>query len=528
MIKFAAVLKDHAVLQREKKVILWGTTDQKEVWIELKDASDVIVCKVEAAVSEGRFEVSLPPVSAGGPYSITASAKSEKNIIDDIYFGEVWLAGGQSNMELELQNSDRGAEEVKNANDPLVRFYYTQKVSWVGEELFEAEERSCWQLCEPGVPAAWSAVAYYFAKDLAKKLGVMVGIIGCNWGGTSASCWVDRDSLAENDKLKTYVEAYDKATEDQDPVKYDQEWQEYLEYQSGFDKRLGEYYSTYPNPNWDEAIKICGENRYPGPMGPKNFTRPCGLYESMLRRVVPYTLAGFIYYQGEEDDNRPYIYRDLMETLIRVWRRDFKGENLPFILTQLPVFVNEGEDDFKNWPFIREAQADVTKSVPDTWMAVILDKGEFHNIHPTDKKTVGDRLAEIALSKVYDMGDESGVFAPEYSGFRIEDGKIYISFEHCKGGLKASQDEPEDTAEWGFEIAGDDNIYEAATVEIKDNGEVILSSPKIESPAKARYFWKNYAPVYIFGQNGLPLAPFRTDRNDGAIALGSRQGELKI
>ena len=527
MIGFSKILKDHAVLQREKRVLIWGTTDRTEVYVELFDSEGVSVSGVKADANGGRFEVQLPPMSAGGPYSVKASDGTDETIINDIYFGEVWLAGGQSNMELELQNSKDGKAEVEKAYDPNIRFYYTPKVATVGKELDKAEEESGWQLCEPGVPAAWSAVAYYFAKKLSAELNVMVGIIGCNWGGTSASCWVDRDSLANDRTLKVYTDAYDKATEGLDPEEYRIEWEEYQRYQSDFDKRVGEYYSTYPNPTWDEAIKIFGENRYPGPMGPLNFTRPGGLYESMISRVAPYTLAGFIFYQGEEDDNRPYIYRDLLKTLISVWRRDFRDKDLPFILTQLPVFVNEGEDDFQNWPFIREAQADVASGVPNTGMAVILETGEFHNIHPLDKKTVGDRLSNIALSMVYELVDKDTASGPRYSGSEVHGDSFVITLSGCGDGLKLSDDAPADSTKWNFEIAGDDNVYYPARADISVSGKVTLTSDKVKSPAKARYFWKNFAPVYLFGSNGIPLSPFRTDRKDGAVAYGSRQGELK-
>ena len=527
MLKFAAIFKDHAVLQREKETCIWGNSDGTTVTVELLDTNGGTVQKTETKVTDGRFEAKLPAMRAGGPFSLKVDDGTDITIINDIYFGEVWLAGGQSNMELELQNSRNGREEVEKSDDKNIRFYYTQKVSFVGKELEEAEEVSCWQLCKPGETAAWSAVGYYFAKKLAAELDVMIGIIGCNWGGTSASCWVDRQSLESDPVLKTYTDSYDEAAAGVDIETFRPVWEEYQTYQAAFDKRVGEYYSTHENPTWAEALKLCGESRYPGPMGPMNFTRPNGLYESMLMRVAPYTLAGFIFYQGEEDDNRAYIYDRLLETLIKVWRRDFRDENLPFILTQLPVFVNEGEEDFMNWPFIREAQSTVASKVPNTYMAVTLELGEFQNIHPTDKKSVGDRLSELALFNVYGRKAGREPFAPEYESHEIKDGKVYIRFAHCPDGLTLSDGAPANTSELGFEIAGDDNVYHKAGVELSPDGGVVLSSPEVKDPAKARYFWKNFAPVYLFGHNGLPLAPFRTDRNDGAVALGSRQGELK-
>lgn len=421
-------------------------------------------------------------------------------------------------MELELQNSQNGSEVVVGIHNDKVRYYYTPKVSWVGEELFEAERESSWELCTPQTAGRWSAVAYYFADRLSEELGVTVGVIGCNWGGTSASCWVSREALEGIKEIEKYITDYDAIVENQDLEEYIREWEEYLVYQAEFDKNVGHYYETAENPTWDEALELCGECKYPGPMGPHTPTRPCGLYESMLQRVCPYTLAGFIYYQGEEDDHRPYSYYTLLSALVRQWRIDWQDDTLPFMLVQLPMFRNgDAEPDFQNWPFVREAQMRLYQTVKNTGIAVILDKGEFGNIHPIEKDSVGQRLALQALYQVYDKRSEEEVFGPLYRSYRVADGAMIFSFQYA-GGMHCTAEVLE-----GFELAGSNRMYHKAEAVLQGE-EIVVTCDAVKEPVYGRFCWTNYCPVTLFGANGIPAAPFRTHRGDGAIATGSRNG----
>ena len=373
MLKMPAVFSSSMVLQRSKNIAVWGESDSVSVTVSLNG------CTVETNVHDGRWSLSLPPFKAGGPYSMSVTNGSDVINFDDIMIGEVWLAGGQSNMELELKDCRDGSSIVQGASDNgtgcNVRFYYTPKVAWKGEELYQAESGSSWDKFTSGKCGRWSAVGYHFASKLSEKLGVTVGIIGCNWGGTSASCWMSRDFLGQQACLYSYLKEYDDIVAKQDEAEYLKEWEEYLIYQAEFDKNVGNYYATSPNPTWDEAIRLFGENKYPGPVGPRNEHRPCGLYETMVSRIAPYTLAGFLYYQGEEDDHKPYTYYELLSTLVKQWRHDWKDDTLPFMLVQLPIFQGEGEPDYQNWPFIREAQMRLYNTVKNTGIAVILEYG---------------------------------------------------------------------------------------------------------------------------------------------------------
>lgn len=518
MLTTAAIFSDYMVLQRNKRIAVWGSSDAPSVSICLH-GQEQEVC-VEQDVADGKWYAELPPQEAGGPYRLEITSGKDWITFEDVMIGEVWLAGGQSNMEFELQNCKGGGQIVKNATPGSVRFYYTPKVAWLGEELAEAERTSAWELFTPEACAKWSAVGYFFAERIAKELGVTVGIIGCNWGGTSASCWMGRKALEEYKSLSSYLEEYDKATDGQDEETYLKEYQAYVEYQARFDRQVGEYYKTNPDANWDEAIALFGENQYPGPMGPRNFTRPCGLYETMLQRVMPYTLAGFLYYQAEEDDHKPRIYDTLLTALIRQWRKDWKDDALPFLIVQLPVFRNEGEDDYQNWAFLREAQMRVFQTVRNTGIAVTLELGEDRNIHPLDKKPVGERLALQALYSVYRKIKEKEAFGPIYRDYHIEDDRLVTEFDHAEDGIVFESED-----DLGFELAGADRHYYQAKA-YADGYKIVLSAAEVPKPVSARYCWTNYRKVAVFGSNHLPMAPFRTDKADGAVAYGSRQGRI--
>ena len=367
-------------------------------------------------VKDSKFSIVLPPIEKGGPYTLRIVAgdelkddkvsEEEVKEINDVISGEVWVACGQSNMEFELQNTYDGQNIVKNLSNDRVRFFYVPKMAYECEELDKQKKNAEWNIMnsqkdDPAKIGRISAVAYYFADKISRELDVCVGIINANWGGTHAYCWMGREALESNANTAYFMKEYDDIVKDQDPDEYDKEYEDYLVYQAGFDKRCGEYYATHEHPSWDECIELCGENKYPGPIGPKAFVRPTGLYEVMLKQFIPYTCKGFIYYQGEEDDQTPEKYYDLMTTLIRQWRDDWKDDEMPVYLVQLPMFKNESDADCKNWPLIREAQERVAKTIKNVEAAIITDMGVINDIHPTHKEKVGERLALKALMNTY-------------------------------------------------------------------------------------------------------------------------------
>ena len=504
MFKTAAVFSDNMVLQREKNISVWGEADNgAAVTAELNGK------KAECTANDGKWSLILPPMPAGGPYElhIVCRTDSEESVIfRNVMIGEVWLCGGQSNMELELQNAKNGkAVLAELTNDMPVRFYYTNKVGTV-KAAEEAERDSCWGMCDSEGSKAWSAVGFFFARKLAKELGVTVGLIGCNWGGTSGSAWVDRKTLDINKELNSYLEEYDKAIEGKSVQEQEKEYADYLDYDKAWNEKSQEVYKKEPDASWDKVQELCGENKWPGPINCVNPYRPAGLFETMLSRVCPYTLRGFLYYQGESDDHKPNTYYTLLTSLISLWRNIWNDEKLPFIIVQLPMFKYKNDPDYKHWCLIREAQMRAFQTVKNTGIAVITDCGELDNIHPTDKLPVGERLCLQAQKLAYGMNVKA--FGPIYSSYEYINGGIKLSFEYAENGFNVKDEEP-----IGFEIAGEDKKFYPAKAEITGN-TIFISSEKVSAPVYARYCWVNYGEVNIYNETGIPLAPFRTHRND--------------
>lgn len=494
----AAVFSDNMVLQRNKNVRIFGTCGaEKSIRVSVPELEKESV----AAVRDGRWEAVLPPMPACEKCSVVIASESGQIVFSNVAVGEVWLAGGQSNMEFELRNEKHGRQALAECAGENVRFYYTPKCEMNDAHLLEEEAKSGWAVPSAENAGCWSAVGYYFARELSRRLGVTVGIIGCNWGGTSASAWMDRSFLETDSRLRPYIDEYDKACEGRSAEQMIAEYDEYTAYHSAWEKRMQKCYEEDPGIKWDRVIEICGENRYPGPMGCKNPMRPCGLYETMVSRVCPYTLAGFIYYQGESDDHRPDAYYYLMRALIGNWRRDWHDDELPFIFVQLPMFRYEADADLKNWAKLREAQMKIYKTVKNTGIAVALDCGEFNNIHPTDKTQVAHRLYLQAMYHVYGDRDEMAAFPPLYRDFEVCGDTVTLYFSCCDGfEVRGELD--------GFEIAGADGEFIPAHAEICGN-TVRISSSDVQMPLSVRFSWTNYAEVTLFGRNGLPVPPFR-------------------
>ena len=511
MLQAAAIFSDNMVLQRNKKIRVFGTADSgSRITVSLLNQTQETWCR------NGKWMVYLPELEPAEGAEMKISDGRETVCFTNIAVGEVWLAGGQSNMELELQNADGGADILKNGlkdNNILskIRFYYTPKIAYEGEMLYAEERKSHWELFDETNAARWSAVGFFFAKELAEKFhdrkeDVTIGIIGCNWGGTSASAWMSREALLEQEATRSYVEEYENSQwvrkSRQEQI---QDYEDYLVYHADWEKRAAEIYKEEPMMPFDKVQEIVGPCKYPGPMNCANFTRPGGLYESMLKRIIPYTLRGFIYYQGESDEHKPESYYSLFTRMIRQWREDFEDETLPFLLVQLPMHRYQHDPDTRSWCIIREAQMKAYHEVKNTGIAVIIDCGQFHEIHPKNKKPVGHRLALQALWQTYHLLSEEEAFGPVYQDFLYRNGGMEISFRYARNGFSVKGELS------GFEIAGaDEKFYPAKAVVLSDRNTVFLCSEEVKQPVMARYLWTNYGEVTLFGANGLPAAPFRT------------------
>lgn len=499
--KTAAIFSSNMVLQREKPVLIFGEGKNGDI---VKAEIDGITAS--AKVRGEKWQLQLPPHKAGSGYTLKVSCGDCEKVFTNVVYGEVWLAGGQSNMELELQNCAE-KEALTTDKDPDVRFYYTPKKSFKEKDFLECEEKSGWTEFSAENAKCWSAVGYFFAREVSEKLGVTVGLIGCNWGGSSASCWMSRESLEKDSDTNEYLMDIKRHAEGKTPVEIEAEWEKYWSDIAEWNRKVGEFYQNNPFGTWEECLGYAGPMLYPGPPSEFNPMSATVLYRSMIQRVCPYTLKGFIYYQGESDDQRPKTYYKLFSGLIGLWRKDWGDDSLPFLFVQLPMHRYKADPDFKNWCHIREAQMKVYNTVKNTGIAVALDKGQFDEIHPTHKLPIGHRLALQALYGVYGLDNlEEEAFGPMYKDCLYGENEIELRFDHCRG-FKIDG-EPK-----GFEIAGEDKEFKSAEVKIEGD-RILVSSSEVREPLYVRYNWTNYAEVTVFGENGLPLAPFRTSVND--------------
>lgn len=498
----APVFSSNMVLQRDREIAVFGTgTDGTVLTVTLGSGSG------SCAVNRGRWRVNLPPMPAGGPFTMTISDGSECKVFENILIGEVWLAGGQSNMELELQNCKNGKRELAGSFNSQIRFYSVPKCGWDDETLRQAEAESSWKVCGPDTAAALSAVAYFCARKLREELKIPVGIIVCCWGGTSISCWMSREQLARSKAGQRYLDDYAALAGDKTDAQYDAEMESYFQEYNDWNARVEAMRAQDPSVTWEVLNVACGVCPWPQPAGRKSPYRPGGLYETMVRRVVPYTIRGFLYYQGEEDEARCVDYGEMMVYLIDQWRGDWGDDELPFLFVQLPMFIAKSEydsgRDSRHWCVLREHQWRVSRMIRNTALAVVLDCGEFDNIHPLDKQTVGLRLALQALKTVY--GRPVSADGPAFRTARPERGGLRVFFEHGQG-LRFRT-----SPEGSFELAGADGVYYPAKASI-ENDTVFLTSGDVPEPLFARYAWASWGPVPLYNAAGIPAAPFRSSR----------------
>lgn len=506
----AAVFSSNMVLQREKKIRIFGEGEEgQKVTVILKLPMMADVCE-RTVVKDGRWMAELPPQKACDGASVTVTCGTWEKVMTNVSIGEVWLCGGQSNMEMELQNIKEGQTFLKDPKKPRVRFYYTQKKGFLDDDFFRTEKMMCWKEFSEQDAACWSGVGYLFGKELSEKLGVTVGLIGCNWGGTSASHWMSKESLLSDRDIAVYWEEFEERIQGKSVEEQIAEYKAYEEYQKQWEEKQVKAYETNPNLSWTELQEQIGPCRWPGPLNARNPLRPAGLYECMLLRVAPYTLRGVIFYQGESDDHRPRTYAALFGRMIAQWRKVFLEPVLPFLFVQLPMHRYEADPDYKHWCLIREAQMDVYQTIKGTGIAVAIDSGDFNDIHPKDKRQVAHRLCLQALGQVYGALDETEYMGPVYRDYVVKGSEIELYFDYAGDGFYYEGEKPV-----GFEIAGEDKQFVTAEAEISGD-RIVVSAKQVENPCYVRYLWTNYGDVNLYGRNGIPVAPFRTRRDDEA------------
>ena len=652
-VKVPALISDQMVLQQGRKIRLWGTAQPGEK-VTVSFAGETATTEAGA---DSRWQVHLGPYKAGGPYILKITGKNRLTF-HNVLVGEVWVCSGQSNMEWPLMKAAHGVAETAQANHPQIRLF-TVKRNTAIEPRDDVEGH--WSVCSPKTAGEFSAVGYFFGRELHQKIKTPIGLIHTSWGGTPAEAWTSHSALASHPELKAMADSYDKALANLPQAKreYEQKWADWERqnfYQDsgnkgfamGFAKlnltgetwqkmelpqywertgldvdgsiwfrkevdipkswagkdlflRLGaidDFDTTYFNevkvgstggetPNyyahprkykipasiirpgrniiavrvfdhfasggfgaepgemslsigdtrgapaisldglWDYKIeqafapkKIDFREAPAAPPGTGNSSTPSVLYNGMVAPLVPYTMRGVIWYQGESNVGRAGQYKELFPTMIRDWRRAWGQGDFPFLFVQLANYLKtKPEPGESGWAELREAQL-MTLKEPQMAMAVAIDVGEATDIHPRNKKDVGHRLALAALAKVY--GQDLEFSGPIYDSFQVEKNKIRLSFKHAESGLMTKNGEEVK----GFAIAGADRRFVWAKGKIEKD-TVVVWSDEIAHPVAVRYAWADNPVCNLYNGAGLPASPFRTDNSSTSVSKNNqRENEL--
>ncbi len=455
-LKLNDLFTNHMVLQQNEEVAFWGVyTPEKEVTVSGSWGKEVTT----TVENNGNWTLNLLTPDAGGPFTVNIVTNDSTVTLNDVLIGEVWLASGQSNMAMPVKGwppddpINNSEEEVANANYPGIRmFTVARSLSLEPLDTIVGQ----WEVASPETTGEFSATAYFFARRLHQELNIPIGIIHASWGGTVAEAWTSKEKLKKLGDFDKNIEILE------DPTLYQksQEW--------------------FSNPNL-----------------------PTVLYNGMLHPIIPFTIKGAIWYQGESNVSRPEQYKKLFPAMIEDWRTQWNYD-FPFYFVQIaPNQYNRSPDvSLDKSQKLRDAQRYSLKT-KNTGMAVTMDIGNFTNIHPANKQDVGARLAGLALAN--DYGKQLVASGPLYKSLEKSENKLILDFDYKGTGLVAKGSLS------GFEIAGADKKYVSAVAKIVDN-KVQVFAASIAQPEYARYAWRDNGIATLFNNEGLPASSFITEK----------------
>jgi len=486
-VRLPGLFSDNMVLQQEMRVPVWGWADAEErVTVTFRGK------QVSVTAQNGTWTVRLPRQKAGGPEVLTVEGRNRFEL-KNVLVCEVWIGSVQSNMQWPLSRSFESDQDIARSAIPNLRLFTVPKLK-ANEPVDDVQ--ATWQECNPDTVKSFSAVAYYFARDLQQARGVPVGLIHTSWGGSPAEVWMSQAVLAASPEYKRDIlDRYPDALK-----RYQDELAKWEAEAEGLKKEGKQPTRGRPWPAW----------------------KPAELYNGMIAPLIPYAIKGAIWYQGESNADRAWQYRKLFADLIRNWWHDWGQGDFTFLAVQLApwdrnkkrsleeITAAPGDSD---WAELREAQLLATKNLPRVGLAVITDVGDKDDIHPTKKQPVGARLALLGRGIAY--GEKIGFSGPVYRSSQLKGNKIIVSFDHVAGGLETRGGRLR-----GFAVCGADKKFVWADAEI-DDGHVLVSSPRVKRPVAVRYGWADYPVVNLFNRDGLPASPFRTD--DLPITTGPKK-----
>ena len=452
-IQMGPLFSDDMILQRESQVPIWGLASPNEKVTILSSWNNKTAST--KADNNGNWNVKIETPQAGGPYQLNISTNNSVLNYSNVLIGEVWIASGQSNMQMALFGG--GKEPVLGSIDMIAQSknssirLFTVKLS--SSETPIKQLKGQWLVSSPANSSGFSAVAYSFANYLNKVLDIPIGIINTSWGGSPAEAWTDKKTLDFN-----------------------------------FEK------SEIRNNHKDKAVHH----------------NPSGLFNAMIHPLIPFKIRGAIWYQGEANVGRANNYTKLMNKMIDGWRLNWNQGSFPFYFVQIAPNGAGGKKNKSDQAYLREAQMMTMMQTENTGMAVTMDIGSEFTVHPPEKILVGKRLAYWALVKDYGIKGIS-FSGPIYKSLTIKGDKIIVNFDYAQNGI-TSYNEPL----LGFEISGPDRVFYPANAKvIRDYGsnrsKLEVSSSKVKNPAAVRYGWKNYLKGNLYNTQGLPASSFRSD-----------------
>ena len=523
-VSVAGPFTDHMVLQRETAVPVWGSAAPGET-VTVAFAGQSKTAPADAA---GRWRVELDAMPASAESrELTITGQDSGLKISDVLVGEVWLAGGQSNMRFPLSAAHEASATLPTAADDQLRLWNVDfKTAAEPQTAIDAK----WKVSTPATAKAFSAVGYFFARELRRTLGCPVGVICAAWGGTPIETWISLAALQKNPPLTRPLARWDEALRQYRQLQTDpkpaaayaddlRRWRNEVEPAFNAANKAYNALSAADKSRTPKPQPARPEPQNPDPMGMPSPSRrpqtPSVSFNAMIAPLAPFALRGVIWYQGEANGNAGLEYRELFPRLIQAWRAQW-GAEFPFLFVQLPCF---GADPVpvaeSGWPWTREAQL-LTLREPRTAMAVTIDIGDPHDVHPTGKRDVGHRLALLARRDVY--AEKLMASGPLLRDFSVEGEKIRLHFRETGAGLvigqapwRAAGVEPFSADKLtGFYVAGEDRRWVEANAVITGD-TVIVSAPSAPRPVAVRYAWANSPRANLYNTAGLPASPFRTD-----------------
>lgn len=450
-VKLPAIVSSNMVLQRNANVSIWGWADAHEkITIKTSWMDEVKILKADA---KGNWRINIQTTASKTPQTISITSINSDIKLDNILFGEVWLCSGQSNMYQPVkgyngQPTFGSAMAIANSNNPNLRLF---TVTRTGSKvpLANLKEYTSWQQASSENVADFSAIGYFFAQQLQHILDVPVGIIHTSWGASTVETWIS------NDVMRTFEEV------------------------------------------------VINDNDI---LNRSNRT-PTALFNAMINPLIPYTIKGALWYQGEGNRNEPDDYKIRFPAMVKDWRTRWGIGDFPFYYAQIAPYGygdTNAFEGYKNSAFIREAQLQCLDLIPNSGIAITMDLGAVDFIHPPKKKEVADRLLFYALSKTY--GFKNINFAsPIYDSYELKDASMVLSFKNLGTGLYTFNGLRD------FEIAGDDKVFYPATAKIVNGKNIVVSASQVSKPVAVRYAWKNWVEGSLYGTNLLPVSSFRTD-----------------